>query len=255
MGRRLAALVSEDKELKLAAATEAKGSPHLGADAGELAGVGPLGVRVTEDVPRGVDCIVDFSFHGAAPATARRAVELGANLVMGTTGLSAGERASVEEAAKKIALVLEPNMSVGVNLLFETVGALAAALGPDYDVEIVETHHRFKKDAPSGTALRLAERIARSRGSKLDEVLRHGRKGESGERPRGEIGMHALRQGDVVGEHVVTYSTLGETVSIAHRAHSRDAFAAGALRAVKYLAGRKPGRYSMREVLGLPPER
>jgi len=251
MGKRLVSLIAADPELELVSAVEAAGHDALGSDAGELAGAGKLGVEVTAGLAGEIDCIIDFSFHEAAPGNAAAAVDLKAGLVCGTTGLTPEERAAVEAAAEYVPLVFEPNMSVGVNLLFESVGKVAASLGEDYDVEIVETHHRFKKDAPSGTALKLAGKIADGRTQKLEKAIRHGREGQVGERPRGEIGMHAVRQGDVVGEHVITFTTIGETVTVAHRAHSRDAFASGALRAAKFLAGKGPGRYSMAEVLGL----
>jgi len=251
MGKRLISLITDDNECELACAVEAAGHDAQGPDAGELAGAGTLGVEVTAGITGEIDCIIDFSFHEVAPMVAAAAVERRAALVCGTTGLTDEERSTVEAVAEFVPLVFEPNMSVGVNLLFESVGKVAASLGTGYDVEIVETHHRFKKDAPSGTALKLAERIAEGRGQKLDKVIRHGREGAVGERPEGEIGMHAVRQGDVVGEHVITFTTIGETVTIAHRAHSRDAFSSGAIRAAKFISGKEPRRYSLAQVLGL----
>ena len=168
--------------------------------------------------------------------------------VIGTTGLTESQLAAVADAAAKIAVVHAPNMSVGVNLLFKIVGEMAAALGPEYDIEITETHHRFKRDAPSGTALGLARGICEATGRSAGDALVHGRSGKC-PRQGGQIGMHAIRLGDTVGEHSVQFGSLGETVTISHCAHTRDIFAVGALRAAEWVAGRKPGLYSMQDVL------
>jgi len=195
--------------------------------------------------------LVDFSFHTNVPVTAQAAAAAGRALVLGTTGLTPSEEQAIRAAAGVIPVVWAPNMSLGVNVLFALVKQAAATLGLDYDVEIDETHHRFKKDAPSGTALRLAERIAEGRNQSLGDVACYGRKGISGERPKGEIAIHALRMGDVVGDHTVTFGVAGERVELTHKASSRDAFAMGALRAAQWAAGRKPGLYDMSDVLGL----
>jgi 4-hydroxy-tetrahydrodipicolinate reductase len=170
---------------------------------------------------------------------------------MGTTGLSAEQLKKIDEAAKKIAIVQAANMSVGMNLLFELVGQVAQKLGEDYDVEIVEAHHRMKKDAPSGSAMTLAEKIAAATSKKFPDCLDIGRKGKEALRKKGTIGIQAIRLGDTVGEHSVIFGTTGETVTISHSAHSRDTFAAGAIRAALWLIGKKSARYSMADVLGL----
>jgi 4-hydroxy-tetrahydrodipicolinate reductase len=197
------------------------------------------------------DVAVEFSFHAAVPAHVGLAAGAGKAVVLGTTGLSDAEAAAVRAAARAAPVLWAPNMSLGVNLLFAMVEQAARVLGLDYDAEIVEVHHRHKQDAPSGTALRLAERIAAGRGQEPKSVLRHGREGLVGARPRGEIGMHAVRSGDVVGDHTVSFAVDGEVLSFSHRATSRDALAMGALRAALWLKGRPPRLYDMRDVLGL----
>lgn len=249
MGRRLIGLIAEAEDLKLVSAVEHAGSPALGRDAGAQAGVGDLGVVVSEEFSPQVDVVVDFSTPAGTLSALRFCLAYQKPIVIGTTGFSEPERAEVEAAGHQIPCLVSPNMSVGVNLLFALVAEVARALGPGYDVEIVETHHRFKKDAPSGTALRLAEAIAEARSQDLSEVVVFGRRGRPGERRPGEIGIHAVRAGDVVGEHVVIFSTLGERVELVHRAHTRDCFARGALSAVRFLVGCPAGRYTMTDVL------
>ena len=197
-----------------------------------------------------VEGVVDFSFHAALPGAIAKAAERGIPYVIGTTGITAEEQKSVEEAAKKIPVVQSGNYSLGVNLLLELVRKTAEVLGPDYDIEIAEMHHRHKKDAPSGTALMLAKSAAAGRGVDFDGNAVYGRRGEVGERPAGEIAIHALRGGSVVGDHTVMFAGDVERIELTHRAQSREAFAAGALRAIAWAAGRKPGIYSMRHVLG-----
>ena len=172
-------------------------------------------------------------------------------LVLGTTGLSDSQRKKIETASSKIPIVCATNMSVGMNTLFAIVGKVALMLGPDYDIEIVEQHHRFKKDAPSGSALTLAENIAKATGKEFPDCLTNGRSGKDALRDKGTIGMHAVRAGDIVGIHSVIFSTLGETVTLNHTAHSRDTFVRGALLAAGWLINKKPGLYSMADVLGL----
>ncbi len=251
MGRRLVALVAEAGDLELAAALEAEGHPACGRDAGAVAGVGPLGVPITTAIKEGPDVAIDFSEPASAVARAGECAEAGAALVVGTTGLDAGQVAQLEAISRSIPCVFAPNMSVGINVLANLVRQAAEALGLEYDIELVEAHHRFKKDAPSGTALQLARAAAEGLGEDLDEVAVYGRKGMTGERPPGEIGIHAVRAGDIVGEHTVTFGTLGERIEFRHAAHSRDTFARGALRAARYIADRPPGLYSMQDVLGL----
>ena len=202
-------------------------------------------------IPAKADTLIDFSFHAAVPANMVLAAKLGKPVVLGITGLNAEEEAAVRAAAAKVPLLWTPNMSLGVNLLFAMVEKAAAVLDQDYDAEIVEVHHRHKKDAPSGTALRLGEKIAAGRGQSFREVASFGREGLVGERPRGEIGLHAVRAGDVVGDHTVSFAADGERLEFTHRATSRDAFALGALKAARWLVGRPPGFYDMRAVLGL----
>ena len=197
-----------------------------------------------------VEGVVDFSFHAALPAAIAKAAEQGIPYVIGTTGITAEEQKSVDEAAKKIPVVQSGNYSLGVNLLLELVRKTAEVLGPDYDVEVTEMHHRHKKDAPSGTALMLAKSVAAGRGVDFDEKTVYGRRGEVGERPAGEIAIHALRGGSVVGDHTVMFAGDVERIELTHRAQSREAFAAGALRAIVWAAGKKPGAYNMRHVLG-----
>ena len=194
--------------------------------------------------------MVDFSFHAAVAPNVEKAAAQGLAYVIGTTGLMPDEQARVDACSAKIPVVQAANYSLGVNLLLALVRQAAAVLGPQYDVEVVEMHHRHKKDAPSGTALMLAHAAAEGRGVKLDDVACYGRKGLVGERPAGEIALHALRGGSVVGDHTVMFAGDVERVEITHRAQSREAFAAGALRAALWAVGRKPGKYDMRDVLG-----
>jgi 4-hydroxy-tetrahydrodipicolinate reductase len=254
MGHALTRCIGRVPGLCLAGAVERPDCPALGADAGLLAGAGETGVRITADASAAAaaaDVLIDFSLHSAVVAHTRLAAKLGKGLVVGATGLTPAEKKVLKEAARKIPVVCSPNMSVGVNLLFDLVNRAAGTLGLNYDVEIVEMHHKFKKDAPSGTALRLAERVAEGRGQDLRKVVVYGRQGIGPERPAGEIGIHAIRGGDAVGDHTVFFATEGERLELTHRASNREAFAMGALRAALWLAKRKPGLYDMRAVLGL----
>jgi len=200
--------------------------------------------------PPSTEAVIDFSFHSAVPANVEKAAAEGIAYVIGTTGLSSDEQARVDACKAKIPVVQAANYSLGVNLLLELVKKAASVLGPDYDIEITEMHHRHKKDAPSGTALMLANAAAAGRDVALDDVAVYGRKGITGERPSGEIAIHALRGGSVVGDHTVMFAGEVERVEISHKAQSREAFAAGAIRAAKWSVGRAPGAYDMRDVLG-----
>ncbi len=254
MGRRILALLLEDPELELAGVREAEGNPAVGRDAGDLAGVGEIGVTVTstrEGIPAGAQAVVDFTTPEATLLLAEEAGAKGIPMVIGTTGLGESDRERLAGLLEEVAWVMAPNMSVGVNVLFKIAGDVARTLGADYDIEIVEAHHRFKRDAPSGTALRLGEEVARARGEVLEERARYGRQGICGAREAGEIGILAVRAGDIVGEHTVIFGGMGERIELVHRAHSRDNFALGALRAVKWVVGRPAGRYDMMDVLGL----
>jgi 4-hydroxy-tetrahydrodipicolinate reductase len=219
--------------------------PHL-----ELVG----GVDRDDDIGAVIDrcdALIEFAHHAASPALAKLAAAKGKALVVGTTGHTSEERAAIAAAAQRVPVVFAPNFSVGVNLLFYLTQIAAETLGPGYDQEVVEMHHRHKLDAPSGTARRLAEILARAAGGTYDDLVRHGREGEVGARPEKIIGMHALRGGDVVGDHTVYFATDGERLELTHRASSRDTFAAGALRAARWAGAQPAGLYSMQDVLGL----
>ena len=242
------------RDVTVVAAVERSGHAAVGRDAGAAAGGDATGIIITDDSAAAVaaaEVLIDFTFHAAVPENAALAAASAKAMVIGTTGLDAQETRAVQEASRACPIVWSPNMSLGVNLLFTLVEQAARALGMDYDIEIVETHHRLKKDAPSGTALRLGERAASGRGQRLESVAAYGRVGITGERPRGQIGLHAVRAGDVIGDHTVLFATEGEQVEISHRATSREGFAMGALRAAAWVAGRKPGLYDMKDVLGL----
>jgi len=249
MGRRLVALIAEEKDLRLVAALEQAGHPDLGRDAGELAGCGALGVAVRDVWDERADVLIDFSAPAGTMGRVREAVEKRCAMVIGTTGLTDQQKAEIEKASGRIPVLLAPNMSLGMNLMFRLAAEAAAALGAEYDVEIVEAHHRFKKDAPSGTALRLAEEIARATGRDVAKDTVHGRHGRDALRKSGEIGLHAVRAGDIVGDHTVIFSALGERIELVHRAHTRDTFARGALRAARFLAGGTAGLYAITDVL------
>ena len=254
MGRALVRCAARCPALRVTGAIERPDCPDAGKDAGALAGLDPSGIRIVPDLASVIgngDVLVDFSAHAAVPGNVRAAAGARKAVVLGATGLTDSEAAAVRDAARTIPIVWSPNMSVGVNLLFALVRNAASALGADYDVEIVEMHHRLKKDSPSGTARRLAEKVAEGRAQSLDAVAVYGRQGDVGERPRGEIGIHAMRGGDVVGDHTVVFANEGERVELSHRASSRDTFAMGALRAAQWIAGRAPGLYDVADVLGL----
>jgi len=254
MGHRIVACLAGLPDLRLVAALEAPGHAAIGRDAGELAGVGKAGVSVGADAAAAIAhdrVLIEFSVPEASLAHLELVAQNGARAVIGTTGFSAAQRAEIGELAKRAAIVLSPNMSVATNVAFKLLATMAKALGDDYDIEITEIHHRFKKDAPSGTALRMAEVVAEALGRDLDQVAVYGRQGLPGERTRPEIGILSLRSGDVVGEHTVSFGTLGERLELVHRAHNRDTYARGALRAARFIAARPSGLYSMADVLGL----
>ena len=254
MGSRLVALLQAETELRLVAALEAPGHPALGRDAGESAGVGRLTVPIAADVEAvlGKDRIlIEFSVPEASLAHARIVARRGGRAVIGTTGFTAAQREELTEIGRSVPILVSPNMSVAVNVAFRILADMARMLGDDYDVEIVETHHRFKKDAPSGTALAMAEVVAKALGRDLTKTAVYDRHGTVAERSRKDIGIAALRSGDVVGEHTVSFGSLGERLELTHRAHSRDNFARGALRGARFIATAKPGLYSMQDILGL----
>jgi 4-hydroxy-tetrahydrodipicolinate reductase len=251
MGLRIFQLALDDKELMVGAALDAPEHPFQGRDIGEIAGAGRVAVPVLAELPlqTRLDAMIDFSTPQGTMAVLPLCVARRIPLIVATTGHSMAQRQQIEAAAHETALLTAPNMSLAVNVLMNLVGQAAQALrGKGFDVEILERHHRFKKDSPSGTALHMARIIQEAMGQ---TELRHGREGLVGERPGHEIGIHAIRVGDNVGEHTILFSTLGETLELTHRAHTRDCYARGALQAAKFLAGRPPGRYTMNDVLAL----
>jgi 4-hydroxy-tetrahydrodipicolinate reductase len=250
MGRRIISLCIDAGRFEIIAAVEKKDHPEIGKDAGILAGAGALNIKLDSTYPAGADIVIDFSTP-VAEQTVDYCIENKAALVLGTTGLSADQQEMIKAASQKIPLIYGTNMSVGMNVLFSLVGKTASMLDEDYDVEVIEQHHRFKKDAPSGSALTLAENICKATGRNFPGCLEHGRSGKDALRKKGDIGVHAVRAGDITGKHDVIFSTLGETVTLSHIAHSRDTFARGAIRAAQWLLGKKPGLYSMFDVLGL----
>jgi len=240
--------------LRLVAALEAPGHEALRRDAGEVAGIGRLNVPIAADPEDALvkdRILIEFSVPDASLAHLRLLADKGGRAVIGTTGFSAAQKDEVEDLAKRIPIVLSPNMSVAVNVAFRVLADIARMLGDEYDVEITETHHRFKKDAPSGTALKMAEVVAQALGRDLAKAAVYGRHGLPGERTRAEIGVLSLRSGDVAGEHTVSFGSLGERLELTHRAHSRDTYARGALRAARFVATAPARLYSMQDVLRL----
>ncbi len=254
MGRALVEAIQAAPELQLGAATEHAGSSLLGADAGELAGVGRLGVPVADSlrsVIGQVDTVIDFTRPEATLDHLEICRAAGKSLVIGTTGFDAEGKQRILDAGKSIPIVFAPNMSVGVNLCFKLLDIAARVMGDEVDIEIVEAHHRHKVDAPSGTALRMGEVVAGALGRDLKQCAVYGREGITGERRRDTIGFETIRAGDVVGEHSVWFAAEGERVEIVHKASSRMTFARGAARAAAWLIERAPGCYDMQDVLGL----
>ena len=257
MGTTLLRLARDAEGVELVGATDRKGSAYVGLDAGLALRLGTLGVPVSDSLETALEraqVVIDFTSAEASLAHARLCATRGVALVVGSTGFSGEARAEIGALAQKIPVVMSPNMSVGVNVMIQVAAQLAQVLGSDFDVEVLEAHHRMKKDAPSGTALRLAERIARAMG-RTPRDLNFARHGQIGERPAKEIGVQTLRGGDVVGEHTVYFFGEGERIELTHRATSRDQFARGALRAATWVVNRKPGLYDMADVLGLGGER
>jgi 4-hydroxy-tetrahydrodipicolinate reductase len=255
MGSTLVRLVRDTPGFELAGATARPGSARVGQDAGVAASLAPLGVQVVDDLSRALDTgaqvVIDFTGAEASVAHAKLCAERGVALVVGSTGLKPEATAELAAAAKRIPVVAAPNMSVGVNVVIQVAAQLARVLGEGFDVEVLEAHHRMKKDAPSGTALRLAEELAAALGRDTEKDLTYERHGLIGARSAKEIGVQTLRGGDVVGEHTVYFYGDGERVELTHRATSRDQFARGALRAAAWVVGRPAGLYDMADVLGL----
>lgn len=254
MGSRIIALSKDYEDLKVVGAVEAKGNPKIGTDAGIVAGIGNLGVSITDDLEKVIsdsDIVIHFTNPEATLEHLEVVKKHKKSIVIGTTGFSNEQVKIIQEAAKEIPIVFSPNMSIGVNLLFKVLADVARVLGDDYDIEIVEAHHRMKKDAPSGTAIKMAKVIAEALERDFDEVAVYARKGIIGERTKKEIGIQTVRAGDIVGEHTVLFGGLGERIEITHKASSRDTFARGALKAAKWLYGKQAGLYDMGDVLGI----
>jgi 4-hydroxy-tetrahydrodipicolinate reductase len=250
MGQAIVRLLHEKREDQIVGAIAAPDALELGRDVGEVSGIGHIGVAVTHDHAVGLlgaDVVIDFSHAGAMTVLTRSIKRARVALVSGTTGISASDRALLDELAETVPVLWAANMSPGVEVVARLAKIAAATLGQEYDVEIVETHHRHKVDAPSGTALRLAEAVREAR---PDLTLKHGREGREGARGERELAVMALRGGDVIGDHTVHLLGLGERIEITHRATERDVFARGALRAARWILGKKPGRYTLRDLLG-----
>jgi 4-hydroxy-tetrahydrodipicolinate reductase len=250
MGTRLVALATADKAFDLVAAIDKPDCAQLARDAGEIAGVGSIGLPITIDLQPKPQVLIDFTAPAAMRHWLKTCHDRGIAMVIGTTGLKEKDHAAIDVAAAHIPILQAPNMSVGVNVLLKLVADLAQRLGDDYDIEIVETHHRFKADAPSGTAAALGDAILKATG-KTRKSLVHGRHGDDAKRQSGQIGIHSLRLGDEVGTHAISFAALGERVELRHVATTRDTFVMGALRAAKWLKGQKPGRYTIADMLGL----
>ena len=254
MGKALVAAIAANPEFRLAGATEYPASPLIGQDAGTVAGVAaldvPISASLTEEMLANADAIIDFS-TGNVLENARAAAKAGLSIVIGTTALTDADKAALRELSAQGARIVQTfNYSVGVNLLFFLSGKTASLLADDFDMEIIEAHHNQKKDAPSGTALYLAKMVESGRGVGKEKEI-YGRFGNVGARPKGEIAIHSLRGGDVVGDHTVIFAAEGERIEFTHKASSRANFASGALRSAKYLIGKAPGLYTMADVIGL----
>ena len=250
MGMRLIALATQDGGFRVVGAIEKPDHPNIARDAGEIAGVGQIGTPITHDLKPAPRVLIDFS----APASSRHWLKTcrdrGIAMLIGTTGLQWGDQAAIDQAAADIPILQATNMSVGVAVLNRIAAQVAKQLGDDYDIEIVEAHHRFKKDAPSGTADSLAAAILKATDKGRDALV-YGRHGDESLRERGKVGMHSLRVGDEVGRHTAYFAALGERLELTHVATNRDTFVHGALRAAKWLADQKPGRYTIDDVLGM----
>src|SRR5437868_3803183 len=254
MGCRLVALIKDSTLLTLAGAIEGKGHHALGDDAGETAGCGRVGLAITDDFAALLDrgeVAVDFSTPEATLQHFRMVAQHRRAMVIGTTGFSAVQLEELTSLASQVPCVMSPNMSVGVNLIYKVVSEMAKTLGDDYDIEVIEAHHRLKKDAPSGTALKIAEVLAKAVNRDLDQVGVYTRKGLIGEGKKGEIGIQTIRAGDIVGVYTFLFGGMGECIEVTHRASSRDTFARGALRAARWVVRQPPGLYDMMDVLGL----
>jgi len=254
MGKRIAQIISETRGITLKGGTELKGSVLVGKDLGHVTGTGNNNINISnrmEEIINNGDVIIDFTSPEATMENLKIAVSYKKDIIIGSTGLSKEHLSEINKASKKIRIVQAPNMSAGVNVLFKLVKEAAASLKDGYDIEITEAHHRFKKDAPSGTAVKIADILAKATKRDINKVGVYGRKGMIGERTDQEIGIHVIRGGDIAGDHTVTFCGMGERVQLSHVAHNRDNFARGAVRAALWLSHKKPGLYDMMDVLGL----
>ncbi len=254
MGGRITALTKEYTDLKLVGAFERKGHEAVGKDIGEIVGLGKINIPLHEslnDIIEIADVVVSFTSPEASLEHLSIAAQKKKAVVIGTTGFSKDALQSIKNISQDVPIVLAPNMSIGVNLLFKILKDIAKVLGDDFDIEIIESHHRLKKDAPSGTAIKMAQVIAESINRNLDDVAVYSRKGMIGERTKKEIGIQTVRAGDIVGEHTILFGGLGERIEVTHRASSRDTFARGALKAAIWIHNKPAGIYDMMDVLGL----
>jgi 4-hydroxy-tetrahydrodipicolinate reductase len=251
MGRRIVSLAIDAGQFDIIGAVERQNHPDIGKDAGLVAAAETINVKIDIAYLAGANMVIDFSQPAAADKTIDYCLKNTVALVLGTTGLSDEQKNKIKSTSTKIPLIYATNMSVGMNVLFALTGKVASMLGAEFDTEIIEQHHCFKKDAPSGSALTLAENICKATGKKFPDCVTCGRSGKDALREKGTIGIHAVRGGDITGKHDVIFSTLGETVTLSHTAHSRDTFARGALRAAHWLVGKKPGLYTMADCLGI----
>jgi len=254
MGKTILEVCDDTEGVVIGAAVEFSESPVIGVDAGEQAGIGNLGVPVTDDIAKvadDFDVLIDFTLAASVPANVEKCRAAGKKMVIGTTGLNDEQQETIKQAAGDIAIVFAPNMSVGVNLCFKLLEMAAQVVGDDADIEIIEAHHREKKDAPSGTSLRMGEVVAKTLGRNLRECAIYGREGHTGTRDKNTIGFETIRAGDIVGEHTVMFATAGERVEISHKATSRKTFAGGAVRAAQWVADKKTGLFDMQDVLNL----
>lgn len=254
MGARIISTISQSEGITLAGAFEHPGNESVNQDAGRPAGLGEIGIKIAgsiSDVINQGDVVIDFTTPQATLENIREVSSHGLSMVIGTTGLTGDILEEVETIGKSIRCVLAPNMSVGVNVMFRVAAEIAVILGKDYDIEILEAHHKLKKDAPSGTAMKLAQVLADSTGRNLEENAVYKRKGIIGERKDNEIGIQTLRAGDITGEHTVMFGGTGERLELIHRAHNRDNFARGAVRAAKWIVEKPIGLYDMQDVLGI----
>lgn len=252
MGRTLVSCIEDAEGVEVSGGTENPGNPGVGSDVGELAGIGRKNCLIQDDLKEAVkscDAVIDFTTPECSMQTLQTTVDQNKPAVIGTTGFSAAQKKRIQQWGKSGRCVMAPNMSIGVNVLFKVVRDMAQALGDAYDVEIVEAHHKFKKDAPSGTAARISEIVAEALDRDVEKAGVHGRKGITKRAP-GEIGIHALRAGDIVGEHRVLFGGMGENLEVFHRAQSRETFARGAIRAAQWLVNQPMGLYDMQDVLG-----